>query len=182
MQTFLTAPPLAVYHDTTALPCRVCRGVLNFSSTEGPPQDLLLCSFASSTGSEAAFGCRAVAAWRQQKVGCTIHFGDVLDGFHPKAQSLPALKAIVSEFESVGRPHYHMIGNHCLYNLPRPVLVLAPAGWSDADLRSRKRTPVLCGKAWLPSLQVLNQELRMGTAASASYYHWCACRSWLLAD
>ena len=64
---------------------------------------------------------RAVAAWRQQNVDCAIHFGDVLDGFHPKAQSLSALRTIVAEFDVVGKPHYHMIGNHCLYNLPRQV-------------------------------------------------------------
>ena len=64
---------------------------------------------------------RAVAAWRQQKVDCAVHFGDVLDGFHPKAQSLSALRTIAAEFDVVGKPHYHMIGNHCLYNLPRQV-------------------------------------------------------------
>ena len=69
-------------------------------------------------------------AWREQEVDCAIHFGDVLDGFHPKAESLSALKTIVAEFDLVAKPHYHMIGNHCLYNLPRQVPMISRASMS----------------------------------------------------
>lgn len=66
---------------------------------------------------------RAVGAWRQQgDLQFAVHFGDILDGFQPKDQSLQALTALLSEFEELGRPTYHLIGNHCLYNLERPIL------------------------------------------------------------
>jgi hypothetical protein len=29
---------------------------------------------------------------------------------------------VLDVFHSLGRPTYHMLGNHCLYNLPRPRL------------------------------------------------------------
>ena len=48
-----------------------------------------------------------------------INFGDIVDGFCPKDQSLGTIKKVVDEFEMFrGGPVYHMIGNHCLYNLP----------------------------------------------------------------
>ncbi len=30
-----------------------------------------------------------------------------------------ALTAVLDELHALGRPVYHMLGNHCLYNLPR---------------------------------------------------------------
>ena len=47
--------------------------------------------------------------------------GDIIDGYHPKDQSMAALDAITAAFDELGKPHWHMIGNHCLYNLPREV-------------------------------------------------------------
>ena len=47
--------------------------------------------------------------------------GDIIDGYHPKDQSMAALDAITASFDELGKPHWHMIGNHCLYNLPREV-------------------------------------------------------------
>ena len=86
-------------------------------------------------------------AWREQKVDCAIHFGDVLDGFHPKAESLSALKTIVAEFDLVAKPHYHMIGNHCLYNLPRQVPMTPRAGMPlPANAASGCEIPVRHGR------------------------------------
>ncbi|XP_027901807.1 manganese-dependent ADP-ribose/CDP-alcohol diphosphatase-like isoform X3 [Vigna unguiculata] len=53
-----------------------------------------------------------------------INFGDIVDGFCPKDQSLDSVQNVVDEFEKFkGGPVYHMIGNHCLYNLPRSKLL-----------------------------------------------------------
>ncbi|CAL8470374.1 g9916 [Coccomyxa elongata] len=65
---------------------------------------------------------RAVQAWKDEDVNFGIHFGDIIDGYHPKDQSMAALDAITASFDELGKPHWHMIGNHCLYNLPREVL------------------------------------------------------------
>ncbi len=45
--------------------------------------------------------------------------GDIIDGWSPKDQALSTLDLLVREFDKLGKPHYHIIGNHCLYNLPR---------------------------------------------------------------
>ena len=47
--------------------------------------------------------------------------GDILDGYHPKAESKAALEDLLQIFDALKKPHWHMIGNHCLYNLPRQV-------------------------------------------------------------
>lgn len=66
---------------------------------------------------------RAVDGWqRHGQLDFSIHFGDIIDGFHPKGKGEDALSVLLAEFERTGKPHYHMIGNHCLYNLERPVL------------------------------------------------------------
>ncbi|KAJ8748032.1 hypothetical protein K2173_011853 [Erythroxylum novogranatense] len=52
-----------------------------------------------------------------------INFGDIVDGFCPKDQSLNAVRKVVTEFEKFKGPVYHLIGNHCLYNLPREKLL-----------------------------------------------------------
>lgn len=66
---------------------------------------------------------RAVQKWNQQKTRFAINFGDIVDGFCPKEQSLDAVKKVVKEFDIFNGPVYHMIGNHCLYNLPREQLL-----------------------------------------------------------
>ncbi|GMH31429.1 hypothetical protein Nepgr_033272 [Nepenthes gracilis] len=67
---------------------------------------------------------RAVQNWKSiQKVSFAINFGDIVDGFCPKDQSLHAVKKVAAEFEKFNGPVYHMIGNHCLYNLPRKELL-----------------------------------------------------------
>ncbi|TYI90359.1 hypothetical protein E1A91_D03G116200v1 [Gossypium mustelinum] len=67
---------------------------------------------------------RAVKSWNNNKnLNFAIHFGDIVDGKCPKDQSLNAVKKVVDEFENFKGPVYHMIGNHCLYNLPRDKLL-----------------------------------------------------------
>lgn len=68
---------------------------------------------------------RAVRSWNTHKAGVKfcINFGDIVDGFCPKDRSLPAVQAVVAEFDRFHGPAYHMLGNHCLYNLPRSKLV-----------------------------------------------------------
>ncbi|XP_042502343.1 manganese-dependent ADP-ribose/CDP-alcohol diphosphatase isoform X1 [Macadamia integrifolia] len=67
---------------------------------------------------------RAVSKWNDhQKLKFAINLGDIVDGFCPKEQSLTAVQEVVQEFEKFNGPVYHMIGNHCLYNLPREKLL-----------------------------------------------------------
>lgn len=63
---------------------------------------------------------RAVHQWNNHKGHkFALNFGDIVDGFCPKDQSLDAVRKVVEEFEKFNGSIYHMIGNHCLYNLPR---------------------------------------------------------------
>ncbi|KAJ0790066.1 putative hydrolase [Helianthus annuus] len=63
---------------------------------------------------------KAVQNWNNhQNISFSLNLGDIVDGFCPKDQSLEAVKKVVIN----GRV-YHMIGNHCLYNLPRSKLLL----------------------------------------------------------
>ncbi|XP_042013382.1 manganese-dependent ADP-ribose/CDP-alcohol diphosphatase-like [Salvia splendens] len=66
---------------------------------------------------------RAVRSWNEKKVKFVINFGDIIDGFCPKEKSLSATKKVVGEFSNFSGNVYHMIGNHCLYNLPREKLL-----------------------------------------------------------
>lgn len=67
---------------------------------------------------------RAVANWNAlNKLAFSINFGDIIDGFCPKDQSLKALHTVISEFDKFNGPVHHLIGNHCLYNLPRDKLI-----------------------------------------------------------
>ncbi|XP_051133179.1 manganese-dependent ADP-ribose/CDP-alcohol diphosphatase-like [Andrographis paniculata] len=66
---------------------------------------------------------RAVQKWNDQKLKCAINFGDIVDGYCPKDQSLTVVKKVVGEFNRFNGPVHHMIGNHCLYNLPRDKLL-----------------------------------------------------------
>lgn len=57
-----------------------------------------------------------------QRVKCGwCSVGDIIDGWSPKDRAASTLDLLVSEFDKLGKPHYHIIGNHCLYNLPRKV-------------------------------------------------------------
>jgi manganese-dependent ADP-ribose/CDP-alcohol diphosphatase len=68
---------------------------------------------------------RAVRSWNAHGgVRFCVNFGDIVDGFCPRDRSLAAVRAVVREFDGFrGGPAYHMLGNHCLYNLPRSELV-----------------------------------------------------------
>jgi len=63
---------------------------------------------------------RAVSNWKAAgQVSFAVHFGDIIDGFQPKDRSEEVLEQILQEFDKLGKPVYHMLGNHCLVNLPR---------------------------------------------------------------
>ncbi|XVF54569.1 hypothetical protein PTKIN_Ptkin05aG0191700 [Pterospermum kingtungense] len=67
---------------------------------------------------------RAVKSWNNHKnLSFAINFGDIVEGKCPKDQSLNVIKKVIGEFENFNGPVYHMIGNHCLYNLPRDKLL-----------------------------------------------------------
>ncbi|KAK9845692.1 hypothetical protein WJX84_000667 [Apatococcus fuscideae] len=65
---------------------------------------------------------RAVSGWLERGAAFGMHLGDILDGYHPKDESDAALTELLRRFSRLNKPVYHMLGNHCLYNLPRPVL------------------------------------------------------------
>ncbi|KAL9672055.1 hypothetical protein QQ045_028303 [Rhodiola kirilowii] len=67
---------------------------------------------------------RAVCKWNEHQIlKFVINFGDIVDGFCPKDQSLKSVQKVINEFEKFDGPTYHMIGNHCLYNLSRENLL-----------------------------------------------------------
>ncbi|KAF5730896.1 manganese-dependent ADP-ribose/CDP-alcohol diphosphatase-like isoform X1 [Tripterygium wilfordii] len=67
---------------------------------------------------------RAVQNWNaHQKLKFVLNYGDIVDLHCPQDQSLDAVKKVVDEFGKFNGPVYHMIGNHCLYNLPRDKLL-----------------------------------------------------------
>ncbi|KAJ0571313.1 putative hydrolase [Helianthus annuus] len=67
---------------------------------------------------------KAVQNWNNhQNISFSLNLGDIVDGFCPKDQSLEAVKKVVKEFDKFNGRVYHMIGNHCLYNLPRSKLL-----------------------------------------------------------
>ena len=82
---------------------------------------------------------RAVSSWQHNGVDFCIHLGDIVDGFNPPALAEQALDAVKAEFNLLGRQHYHMIGNHCLYNIPRQASVEACAGSSSEDAQSCRK-------------------------------------------
>lgn len=67
---------------------------------------------------------RAVKNWNNHsKLKFCVNFGDIVDGFCPKEESQTAVKRVVEEFDNFSGSTYHMLGNHCLYNLPRKTLI-----------------------------------------------------------
>jgi len=57
-----------------------------------------------------------------------LHLGDILDGLQAvagRAASEESLQRVLSAFSPLPVPVHHCIGNHCLVNLPRPVLQAA---------------------------------------------------------
>ena len=78
---------------------------------------------------------RAVQGWKSAKVDFCIHMGDIVDGFNPPHQAAVALESVVAEFDSLQKPHYHILGNHCLYHLSRPV---------KTDSKTSARSRVSC--------------------------------------
>ncbi|KAK1324556.1 Manganese-dependent ADP-ribose/CDP-alcohol diphosphatase [Acorus calamus] len=67
---------------------------------------------------------RAVREWNNhKKLNFSVNFGDIVDGHCPKEESVNAVQKVMNEFEKFNGSVYHMIGNHCLYNLPRSALI-----------------------------------------------------------
>eukprot|EP00953_Heterococcus_sp_UTEX-ZZ885_P005225 3292-Heterococcus_DN1.PRE.4 len=64
----------------------------------------------------------ACEAWNSNKVQFGVHLGDCIDGLCPKTESQTAMTAVVNTFKKYRGHTYHMLGNHCLYNLPRAEL------------------------------------------------------------
>lgn len=64
---------------------------------------------------------RAVKSWNSKgDLSFAIHFGDIVDGYCPKEHSRAAFNTVTDEFANFKNGNvYHIIGNHCLYNLPR---------------------------------------------------------------
>lgn len=64
---------------------------------------------------------RAVNSWKgKDDLSFVIHLGDIVDGFCPKEHSYEALSQVLNVFGDLqGTAVHHVIGNHCLYNLPR---------------------------------------------------------------
>ncbi|OEL24714.1 Manganese-dependent ADP-ribose/CDP-alcohol diphosphatase [Dichanthelium oligosanthes] len=64
--------------------------------------------------------------WNARKcsVKFSINFGDIVDVHYPRDKSLWAVQKVIGEFDKFhGGLTHHMIGNHCLYILPRSELV-----------------------------------------------------------
>ncbi|KAF5839236.1 Metallo-dependent phosphatase-like protein [Dunaliella salina] len=66
---------------------------------------------------------RAVSMLREGSIplSFTIQLGDIVDG-NCKENAEKALDGILGELNAFGKPVYHMLGNHCLYNLDRELL------------------------------------------------------------
>lgn len=63
---------------------------------------------------------RAVHSWNDKKgLSFVIQLGDLVDGYCPKDESYNAVSKVLTAFNSFQQGAvYHVIGNHCLYNLP----------------------------------------------------------------
>lgn len=137
--------------------------------------------------------CRAVSGWKKEQVDFAMHFGDIVDGFNPREESPQALDTLVREFDRLGKPHWHMIGNHCLYNFPRDVRHFVSLQFvakmctaysrqyghqqAVAPIDCHGQLKLACMKLCLTAssfltLQVLNERLRMGEPGAASHYQW----------
>ena len=101
---------------------------------------------------------RAVRKWNQiGKLQFTLHFGDIVDGLCPKEESRTAVLNVIKGFDEFNGPVYHMLGNHCLYNLPRSDLISllkipSPNGVHIMILAPYQITDLLC---WMDMTSVL---------------------------
>lgn len=67
---------------------------------------------------------RAVTRWNgNPMLHFALNFGDIVDGFCPKEKSLATVERVINELDRFNGHVYHMVGNHCLYNLPRDKLI-----------------------------------------------------------
>lgn len=64
---------------------------------------------------------RAVRSWGARGgLSFVIHLGDIVDGYCPKEDSQNAVSKVLDVFRYLqDLAVYHILGNHCLYNLPR---------------------------------------------------------------
>lgn len=91
-----------------------------------------------------------MADWRtRNRLVCALHLGDILDLNCPRPDSEAALRRVLDVFDGLQQPVYHTLGNHCLANLPRPVLNAAlgmppgPASYYSAVLHPGFRLVML---------------------------------------
>ncbi|EPS64271.1 hypothetical protein M569_10510 [Genlisea aurea] len=61
--------------------------------------------------------------WNDEGVKFVVNLGDIVDGFCPRVESRSAVEKVVNEFAAFNGSVHHLIGNHCLYNLPREELL-----------------------------------------------------------
>ncbi|KAI8469803.1 MAG: manganese-dependent ADP-ribose/CDP-alcohol diphosphatase-like protein [Monoraphidium minutum] len=75
---------------------------------------------------------RALAAFASERVSLALNLGDSVDGKQRAVDPHGGFDEVLACFEGRPYPSYHLIGNHDLYNLPRPEankrLGIAPAG------------------------------------------------------
>lgn len=61
---------------------------------------------------------QAVDAFNEARVDCVVTLGDAIDGNEDEESTLRDLERVVTQFERITMPTYHVLGNHCL-SLPR---------------------------------------------------------------
>lgn len=89
---------------------------------------------------------RAAAAWRAERVDAVLHLGDIVDGFEQKSAGA-VLDRVVAALDAAGAPHYHVIGNHCLTSLGRP-LANERLGMGMSDAHDHSYSSAVIAPGW----------------------------------
>jgi hypothetical protein len=109
-----------------------------------------------------------------------VHLGDCIDGLCPKTESEASMSAVVNTFKKYKGHIYHMLGNHCLYNLPRAVLneqlgisKCSQFAASDHAIESIALTMQYCGRRLLVAYKLLVHDVTAQPARPASCWRSC---------
>ena len=136
---YQTASRTGALHGITGPRCRACSARwqtwreaadLDFVIHLGACRKLhLAATFLRSVFAPGAAPCapripRSKQAVHKPNLNSGGRAGDIIDGWNPKDRAHATLDALVAEFDRSGTPHYHIIGNHCLYNLSAPGALL----------------------------------------------------------